>query len=137
MPGRRYTTEDLIEGKDLDGAGTYLEFIGVEPHFVSGSPSAGPVDCLAIRLRHNANKRVRIDKLELGGGTLAPEHEEHRFYTSVNRVTALYWPVKQEQVRGRKVVVQIAEIDAFLKGAKRLTLQVDPLLLSTGSRPAP
>jgi hypothetical protein len=136
MPGRRIAAEDLIEGKDLDGAGTILEYIGVEPHFFPGTSTAAPVDCLAIRLRHDPKKRVRIDRLELGGGTLPPEHEEHRFYSSVGRVTALYWPVKKERLPGLKAI-QLAEIDAFLKGAKRLTLQVDRSLLSTGSKPGP
>jgi hypothetical protein len=134
MPGRRVAAEDLIEGKDLDGARTILEYIGVESHFVAGSSTAAPVDCLAIRIKHDLNRRVRIDKLELGGGTLPPEHEQHRFYSSVGRVTALYWPFKKERLPGLKGF-QIADIDAFQKGAKRLTLKVNPALLGTGSKP--
>jgi hypothetical protein len=114
---------DLVPGHVIDAAGTVLEFADVETHSVAEDSGSGRVDAesLTIRLKCPPGLLSRVESIEIDGGTVALQ-EEHRFYRSADRVTALYWPFNRERLTALKSIT-VQSIDG-LKGDKT-TRQID------------
>ena len=126
MPGVEVPASRLSPGATLDGSGTILESIGIEPHEVADTPG-GPrsmTDCLAIRLRHAPGRPVLVDRVELSG--LPAAHTEQRIYAAADRVTALYWPASSELKS-----LRLADVGAFRDDPRTRSIEVkiDPRLV--------
>ena len=130
MPTVSVPRAKLEPGATIDGSGTVLEYIGIEPHEVADAADGqrAPADCLTIRLRHAPGRRLMVDRIDLSG--IPAARSEQRFYPAAGRVTALYWPATREQLAGLRAI-HLADVDAFLADprTKSLEIKLDPRLV--------
>jgi hypothetical protein len=135
----RVGADALTPGKVIDQAGTVLEFADVEPHSVAGDDGADrmDVDCLTIRLKCPPGTLSRVTALEIDGGIVSLQ-EEHRFYRSANRVTALYWPFPKERLSALKSIT-VQSIDGMKadKATRQIDLKLDASWLGKAATVAP
>jgi hypothetical protein len=108
------TLKSVLDLKDhpvtVEGAPVVLERVRIEKHRVEVQAGQfAEQNCLAVRLRHPPDRPVRV---QVNGWK--PEGQEHRYYSKVNKCTALFWPVPAEsQARSTITGLSLISINAL------------------------
>ena len=93
-----------------------LESVQVEKRIVEGY--AQPVECLVVRLRHDAGKPILV---QLAG--LQSKGEEHQFYAKAGKVTAVFRGISQAQAQDNEFILRLTSLNA-LKNDKKNTFHL-------------
>lgn len=104
----------------LDSGMGLLESVAIEDRLVETHPATRDIpavrekkSCLVVRLRYPPGDPgwVRLLGLELGG-------EEHYWFTSARKCTAVFWPVTAEQAERLLQTIEIVSLADFKKKAE-------------------
>jgi hypothetical protein len=120
--GHDFTTPQEIVAKtvSLKDQDVVIESVRVEPHRVEVRPAEGdrPAvretrNCLVVRVAHVPGRPVwvRLRGLNLLG-------EEHRFYDSAGKYTALFWPATGGDAAKLLQSIEVFSLTAFKKRAE-------------------
>ncbi|QDU62430.1 hypothetical protein Pan216_32970 [Planctomycetes bacterium Pan216] len=102
-----------------------IESVNVEDHFVETTPGKfQKTTCLVVRVSYAANRPVWARLSGLGTTGF-----EHRYYTTVNQYTGLFWPTTADQVEEQLRALSLVSLDEFKREAKLrgFTLSLDKL----------
>jgi hypothetical protein len=97
-----------------------IESVTVEDHLIETEPgvrgSAGQLKtapCLVVRVAHNRNSPVwvQLRGIEAAG-------QEHRYYASAGKYTAIFWPVVADQADSALAGLDIYSVTAFKRDAE-------------------
>ncbi|QDU95982.1 vWA domain-containing protein [Lignipirellula cremea] len=92
-----------------------LESIAVEEHYVQTGPNLREKrSCLVVRMAQDNGDALRV-RLE----GVAAAGEEHRYYPTVGRYAALFWPVTADEADMTLQGVSLLSMQAFKRQAER------------------
>jgi hypothetical protein len=121
----------------VEGEPVLVESVQLEKHRVAVAPGRFETrDCLAVRVSYPVAKPVKI---RLNG--LKPPGEEHRYYTAAGKLTALFWPVVEADVRQPGLSLGVISLNTFKDEARAggYYVELDTLAepQATDARPLP
>jgi hypothetical protein len=104
----------------VDDQEVVLESVTVEDHLVEMEPGVRGqpgqlkrAPCLVVRIAHGRNNPVwvQLRGLEAAG-------QEHRYYTTAGKYTAIFWPVVRDQAEANLAGLDVFSLTAFKREAE-------------------
>jgi hypothetical protein len=93
----------------VDNIDITIDNVRVESRLVQPADGAKPVqkDCLVVRVTHPKDQRVMV-KIDLDH-----QGEEHQYYAKVNKYTAIFWNVTEDQAKEKPITLKFLSVDTF------------------------